>query len=282
MHLPPLAPEILFHLGSFPITNSLVNALLATLLLVALILVFRRHALSDVPRGLQNVLESIIETFLSGMDQVTNDRKKSELFFPIVGTLFFFILVSNWLGIFPGIGSITRTVEEHGEIIAAPLLRPANTDLNLTLGMAMLSVIASHILGAIIVGGWAYADRFIRLGTIWKSFRKGPMAVLVAIIEFFVGLIEIIAEFAKMLSLSLRLFGNIFAGEVLLTVMAALIPFVVPLPFMLMEILVGAIQATVFAMLTLVYLTIATTPTHEEGHDDERSTHSVTEAHPTT
>lgn len=267
MHLPPLAAEVVFQIGSFPVTNSLINAVLVSVLLVLLALTLRRR-LTPVPTGLQNVAEAIVETLFQYFDQVTGDRRKSVRFFPIVATLFLFIALSNWLGVFPGIGSIGRTIVEHGESEFVPLFRPANTDFNLTLAMAVLAVIGSHVLGIAAIGFWKYSDKFIKLATIWRSFRHGGVSIMVAVIEFFVGLIEVVSEIAKMISLSLRLFGNIFAGEVLLTVMAGLVAWFVPLPFLLLELLVGIIQATVFAMLTLVYLTMATTE-HEEhaaGH----------------
>jgi F-type H+-transporting ATPase subunit a len=140
-----------------------------------------------------------------------------------------------------------------------PLFRPANADLNLTVAMALVAVIGSHVLGIIAIGFWKYSNRFIKLGGLWRSLRKGGVSIMVAFIEFLVGFIEIISEVAKVVSLSLRLFGNVFAGEVLMTVIAGLVAFVVPLPFMLLEFLVGFIQAIVFSMLTLVYLTMATT-----------------------
>ena len=117
-------------------------------------------------------------------------------------------------------------------------------------------------------------NKFIKLGDIYHAIKSlNPTKILVAVIEFFVGLIEVFSEVAKMVSLSLRLFGNIFAGEVLMTVMAALIAYLVPLPFIGLEVLVGIVQATVFSMLTLVYLTIATTDVH--GHGDEQAEKQV-------
>jgi F-type H+-transporting ATPase subunit a len=179
--------------------------------------------------------------------------------------MFFFILFSNWVGLLPGTGSFG--VYHGSEFL--PILRPANTDLNLTLAMAVFAVITSHILGIFTIGFFKYANNFIKLGDIWHAVKSGsPMKILVAVIEFFVGLIEVFSEVAKMVSLSLRLFGNIFAGEVLLTVLASLIAgygaFLIPIPFMLLELIVGIVQATVFSMLTLVYLSIATSEIH--GH----------------
>jgi F-type H+-transporting ATPase subunit a len=203
---------------------------------------------------------------LSYIDQVTHNRKKSLQFLPIVGGIFLFILFSNWLGLLPGTGSVGRYLAVHGEKELVPLLRSANSDLNLTLAMAVFAVIGSHIIGVMTIGFFRYANKFIKLGDIVKSFSKGSISIMVALIEFGVGLIEIISEVAKIISLSLRLFGNIFAGEVLLTVLAGLIAYFVPLPFMLLELIVGLIQALVFSMLTLVYLTMATAELPQEAH----------------
>ena len=109
-------------------------------------------------------------------------------------------------------------------------------------------------------------NKFVQIGTFIKSLNKGPIAIITAVVEFVVGIIEIISEFAKVLSLSFRLFGNVFAGEVLLTVMSSLVAFLLPAPFMLLELLVGLIQAGVFSMLTLVYLTVMSAAPRAEEH----------------
>jgi len=270
--LPPLAAEPILHISSFPITNSYVNSTLALLGFVIFAILLQRgikryYSSDKAPKGLLNFFESILDFMLGYIDQVTKDRKKSIKFLPIVGTLFLFILVSNWMGLMPGVGSIGVYEFVHGELELVPLLRPANTDLNMTLAMAAFAVIVSHFLGIITIGFFKYANRFIKFGDLYHAFRSfKPINILTAIVEFFVGIIEIFSEVAKMVSLSLRLFGNIFAGEVLMTVLAGLIAYVVPLPFMALELLVGFIQAVVFSMLTLVYLSMATTDTH--GHAD--------------
>lgn len=260
--LPPLAAETIFSIGSFPVTNTVINSFGAVILFLILGFVLRK-ASAEIPGKAQNFAESILEVILSYMDQVTHDRKKSMKFLPLVGTLFLFILISNWIGVFPGIGSIGRWLVHEGHVELIPIFRPANTDLNMTLAMALLGVTMTHVFGIMAIGFWKYANKFVKLGDIWRSFRKGGMSIMVAFIEFFVGLIEIFSEVAKVVSLSLRLFGNVFAGEVLLTVMASLLAFVVPLPFIGLEILVGMIQAVVFSMLILVFASMATTEVHE-------------------
>lgn len=267
--LPPLVAEPIFHIGTFPVTNTYINSWIAVVFFVVIGYVLRNRV-AMIPTGIQNVAEGILEFLLGYIDNVTHDRKKSLRFLPIVGGLFLFILFSNWIGLFPGMGSIGRNLLVEGRAELVPIFRPANTDLNMTLAMAILAVVGSHILGIVAIGFWKYANKFIKLGDLVGSLRKGGVSIMVACIEFGVGLIEIFSEVAKMVSLSLRLFGNVFAGEILLTVLASLVAYLVPLPFMFLELLVGLIQATVFAMLTLVYLTMATAEIHEHiegGHE---------------
>lgn len=277
MTIPPIAAEPIFHLGSFPITNSLINAWIAVGLFVLFAAFVRAKLTSGTPNRFQSAVEGLLEFLLGYVDGVTGDRAKSKKFLPLVGSLFLFILVSNWMGLIPGVGSVTRTIELHGQVENAPIFRPANADLNLTLAMALLTVIVSHFVGMITVGFFAHWNKFIALGTIVKGFKKGGINILVGIVEAAVGAIELVSEVAKVVSLSLRLFGNIFAGEVLITVMYSLVSYVVPLPFMFLELIVGAVQATVFSMLTLVYLTILSEKPH--GHEEEHREDELGEAH---
>ena len=270
--LPPLVAEPIFHIKTFPVTNAYINSSLAVVFFIVAGFILRNKT-ALIPKGFQNFGEGVLEFILGYMDQVTHDRKKSLRFLPIVGGLFLFILVSNWMGLIPGTGSIGRWLLVHGEAELVPLFRPANADLNMTLAMAVFAVAASHILGIAAIGFFKNANKFIKIGDLIHGVRQGGMSIFVALIEFVIGLIEITSEVAKMVSLSLRLFGNIFAGEVLLTVLAGLIAYFLPLPFILLEILVGLIQAVVFSMLTLVYLTIAITPIHSyEEHQKVQAT----------
>ncbi len=259
--LPPLAAETIAHIGSFPITNSIVNTGVASVLLVGGAL-FARRGMRDVPRGFQNIAEAIVEFLLRAAESVTGDAARARRFLPLVGTLFLFILLSNWMGILPGVGTIGIWEELHGKIELVPIFRPAMSDVNTTLALAVFSILATHIFGIIAVGAWKHANRFIQIQPVIDGFRKGGIEIAVGFINFGVGIIEAIGEVAKVVSLSLRLFGNIFAGEVLLTVMASLLAFFLPLPFLGLELIVGIIQATVFSMLTLVFLTVMTEQPH--------------------
>jgi F-type H+-transporting ATPase subunit a len=282
--IPPLAAEPIFQIGHLPVTNSYINSSI-TVLLFAILAIFvyfgmkKYYSKNIAPKGLLNFIEMLFETMYGYFDQVTGDRKKTIKFLPIVGSFFFFILLSNWMGLLPGINSIYRVGYLHGELERLPIFRPANTDLNMTVAMALVAVMASHILGVATIGFWKYFNKFIKVQDLWNAIASfNPVKLLVAFIEFFVGLIEIFSEVAKMVSLSLRLYGNIFAGEVLLTVIASLIQgygaYGIPLPFMALELIVGLIQAVVFSMLTLVYLNMATTDVH--GHGEEE--HEVKES----
>ncbi len=253
IHIPSLAPEVVAYIQGWPITNTMVNAWLAIIIFLVVGLAIR-WSVKLRPNKLQNFFEHILDLVMGYFDQVTGTRAKTVRAMPIVGAVFFFILLSNWLGLLPGTGSIMVGQEF--------LLRPANTDLNLTLAMAITAVVASHIFGFFAVGVAAHLGKFIQIKNFFKSFKHGPIGVFQAIVEGAVGLIEIVSEAAKVVSLSLRLFGNIFAGEVLISVISALVGLLVPTPFMLLELLVGLIQAAVFAMLTLVYVTVASLEPH--------------------
>ncbi|KKU13641.1 MAG: ATP synthase subunit a [Parcubacteria group bacterium GW2011_GWC2_45_7] len=249
-----LAPEPLFHIGTFAVTNTLIVAwvVIAVLLIAAYGV---RKKLAVIPRGLQNLLESVFEAALNLMDSVTGSRALSYKFFPVVITIFLFVLLSNLIEIVPGLGTIgIREVHEGREIII-PFIRSSSADLNVTLAIAIVSVLATQIMGIAALGFFKYAGKFIIAP--WRS----PY-----IVGTFVGALELVAEVAKIISFSFRLFGNIFAGEVLLTVALFLVPYVVPLPFLMLEIFVGLVQAVVFSMLTLVFMKMATTG--HEGHEE--------------
>lgn len=243
-----LAAEPVAHLGSFPITNSMLGSLLAagTLVLFAQAL---KKRMAMVPGKLQNIAEVAIEFLLNLMDGVTGSRDKTKRFFPIVATIFFFILTMNWLGLLPFFGSIGLAEVHEGHKVLVPFFRGGSADLNMTMAIAMISVITAQVLGLSYIG----FKKHLR-----KYFNPNPVMA-------FPGIIEFIGEFTKIISFSFRLFGNIFAGEVLLLVISNLVPLIAPLPFYFLELFVGFIQAFVFALLTLVFFTIATSD-HEEAH----------------
>ncbi|MBU1131332.1 F0F1 ATP synthase subunit A [Patescibacteria group bacterium] len=264
-HEPTLYAEPVFNLGNFTVTNSLLNSWITVIIIVLLAVIIGKK-IQRIPKGLQNYAEEILEGAMKMADSVTGSRAKTKKIFPIVFAIFMFILINNWLGLIPGIGSIGFIETHAGHSAFVPFFRGGTADLNTTLALALFAVIGSNLFGFITVGIWKYFNKFINLkafAEIPKKFKKEPTIIFVNPIKAFVGVIEIIGEIAKVASLSFRLFGNIFAGEVLLAAMAVIFAFVLPIPFMFLEVIVGMIQALIFAMLTLVYFSIAST---EEEH----------------
>lgn len=264
VHEHNLYPEPIAEVGGFQITNSLLNSWLVVLIIIVVSVLISRNV-KKVPGKLQNGMEMIIEKFLELFDSLTGSREQSMKFFPLVFAFFIFILLNNWMGLLPVVGSVGQVVMEHGQKVFVPYFRGATADLNTTLALSIIGVAVSHVVGIVAIGFWRYFNKFINIEAlieIPKKIRKEPSVLLVNPIKVFNGLIEIISEIAKVASLSFRLFGNIFAGEVLLAFMAGILAWGLPLPFMFLEVLVGLIQALIFAMLVLSYLVIMTSEDH--------------------
>jgi F-type H+-transporting ATPase subunit a len=262
-----LFAEPIYHIGGFTITNSLLVSWMAVIILVILFITVGKK-IKRIPKGLQNIFEIILEQALELADSITGSRKISEKFLPISLALFLFILVNNWLGLLPGMGTIGFVEQEGAHRVFIPFFRGGTADINTTLALALFSVVASHVMGVLTIGIWKHFNKFVNLKVLAEipgKIRKDATVVLVNPIQAFVGIVEFIGEIAKIASLSFRLFGNIFAGEVLLASMMALFAYFLPLPFIFLEIIVGLIQALIFAMLTLVFMTIATQD-HAEEH----------------
>ena len=296
--------EHVFDLFGIPITNTLLASWLTMLLLILGTWLITRK-MKEVPGRWQSFLEMVIEG-MYGLVEGAAGAKWARQFFPIVMTIFLFVVVSNWLGLTPLFGSwgslhhadhgnpvqwvgdshtlgLWKAPEagaeaahgEHGgqELYAlAPMFRAATTDMNVTLALAIVSVVLSQYFGVKALGP-GYFGKFIAIPSLVKAFTKkgagcvGRVGGLgMAGIDIFVGIVESISEIGKVISFSFRLFGNIFAGEVLLGVMGFLIPYIVSLPFFGLEIFVGLVQALVFMMLTVAFFVVATTTHGEEGH----------------
>ncbi len=232
-----LAPEIIGHIGFLPVTNTMLVTWVAMLFLVitSIIATWRVKA---IPSGLQNFFELVIEAGYQTVEDLAHDKTK--LFFPIVMTFFLFIITANWMGLLPGFATIGLNEIHEGKKQFIPLLRSINSDLNTTLALALISAITTHIFAIKFLGIKNYLLRWVSLNPIF----------------LFVGILEIISEFTKIVSLSFRLFGNIFAGEVVLATVSNIFAFVIPLPFYFLEIIVGFVQAAVFMMLTLVFMVL--------------------------
>jgi len=262
-----LAAEQVFEIAGVPISNAMVASWLTTLVLVAIsLLATRKMKLAPEGRSLQNAVEAIIEALYRYMERMAGNHAR--VFFPLAATLFLFIITSNWMGLLPGYGSFGLVRGDEGYRTIVPLLRSANTDLNTTLALAICSVLGTQLYGIRVLGLSAYLSRFVNITRFTQFFagliRGGPRKpigyLLRGGLDLFIGLLEIFEELTKILSFSFRLFGNIFAGEVLLVVVAFLVPYAASLPFMGLELFIGFIQALIFMVLTVAFTMRAITP----------------------
>lgn len=299
-----LQAEVVGTVVGFPVSN----ALLATWITMAVLIIIGwrvSRRLQDVPAGIQNLVELALEMILNLCQNVAG--KNARRFFPLVATIFLFVILNNWMGLLPGFGTIglvkepghghtyvfneyqmgplklglmlpgsqaeAKAVEGEGaqgngeqatpagQMSGAfiPILRGASTTLTTTIALALVAVAMIEYFGISSLGFFHYMGRFINV----RRLRKGDF---MGVIDLFVGFLEAMSEGARIISFGFRLFGNMFAGEVLLLVIPFLVAWVVPILFYGLELFVGAIQALVFALLTLVFATMAAT-SHTDGHE---------------
>ncbi|MFC1995879.1 F0F1 ATP synthase subunit A [Chloroflexota bacterium] len=256
---PELPVEEVFHLFGFPISNTIIAAWLTIVVLVGFSYAATRR-LRIIPARLQNMLEFALEALLKFCQSVAGE-KNGRRFFPIVTTIFLFVAFNAWLSLIPGFGSI-EIINTEGEYVH--LLRGANTDINMPLAIALMSFVFVEYFGLRSLG-MRYIRKFINVGQFFRSigmiFKGKPQAafggLITGIIDIFVGFLEALSEIVRIVSFTFRLFGNMTAGEILLLIAAFLIPWVFALPFYGLELLVGFVQALIFAGLTLVFLTLA-------------------------
>jgi F-type H+-transporting ATPase subunit a len=243
--------EELFRIGPLSVTNSMIGALLASaLLLLAAWYITRRS--STIPGRLQSALELPIE-LLSGIIAGSSSRWRG--YAALVLGFFLMILVANWIGLLPGVGTIGIThVDEAGHEAVVPLVRPASADLNFTLGLAIVAFVMFVYWGIKANGAGGYLKELLG-----EPLYMSPLMFP----------INLISEFSRLISLSMRLFGNVFAGEVLLATMIALAPILIPAVFLGLEILFGFVQALVFALLAMTYIATAIAEHHSAGHGED-------------
>ncbi|HYE33795.1 MAG TPA: F0F1 ATP synthase subunit A [Methylomirabilota bacterium] len=261
--LPAYAP-VVFQIGKFAITNSMI----ATWVAAAILIIFAQLAtrnIKAVPTGLQNFWEMMVEGLYGLLEELLGSKLVRSAFW-FFATCFIFITFANWMGLFPGVGTIGWNVTENGVTEFRPFLRGANADLNMTSAMALVFFFMWFVwsLKAIGVGGMA---KHIFGG---GGDEKGFMKLFLMAIFMAVGVIEVVSILFRPVSLSFRLFGNVFAGENILESMTGLIPWVgslLAIPFYFLELLVGVVQAFVFTLLTAVFTSLMAT--HDEHHGEE-------------
>lgn len=232
-----IAPDVLFYIGSLPMTNSLLWSLFISAFLIGMAFLVR-FSLKTIPGTLQNCAEILLEEGFSFVRSVIGSEEKAKRVFPLFATMFLFILAANAFTYIPGQSAVTLYKEGAG----VPIFRAAMADYGMVLVLTMISVLTVQIVAIMTHGPFGYLGKFLNF--------QSPL-------KFFLGLMDIVGELAKVLSLSFRLFGNIFAGEVLGAVILFLVPFIAPLPFMFLGVMTAIVQAFVFSTLTLVFITLA-------------------------
>jgi F-type H+-transporting ATPase subunit a len=261
---PELPAETVFHLFGFPIANSVIAAWITIIFLVGFSYVVTRR-IRLIPRRWQALLEFALGALYDFCKRVAGEEN-GRRFFPAVATIFLFVIFNAWLGLVPGFGSITI---HHG---AGHLLRPANTDINMPMALAVMSFCIVNYFGIRSLGT-GYLAKFVNVGQFLGGLRQlfrgklmaGLNGMFTGVIHIFIGFIEALSNFVRIVSFTLRLFGNMTAGEILLLIATFLIPFLFALPFYGIELLVGFVQALIFGGLTLIFLTVAVASHAEEA-----------------
>lgn len=232
--------EHIFDIFGYHVTNSVFLSLVVFAFLLIIALAYKRETTLPNKSKFFYLMQLILRNLYNLFESTVKD--KVTFFFPFLAALFLWIVFQNWFGLLPGVGSITISIIEGEHLLRVPLFRGNNSDLNGALALAIWAIIFIQFAGIKFLGFKTYIQKFINI--------SNP-------INFFLGFLEIISEFSKIMSFSFRLFGNIFAGEVLLTIVAFLVPVFASFPFLMLEIFVGFIQALVFSLLTSVFISVS-------------------------
>jgi F-type H+-transporting ATPase subunit a len=263
-----LPSEGIFRVSAFTITNTLIASWLTIIVLGGLFYA-ATHKMKLIPGKLQSLAELIIEMLLNFVKSVAGE-KNSRTIFPVVATIFLYVMTNAFLALLPFFGTIGIT-EHNGTFV--PLLRAANTDINLPLSIAIISFVCIEFWGLRSLGFSHYLKSFFNFSQLRDGFislfkgkiRSAISGIMFGFINIFVGAIEVLSHLIRIVSFTFRLFGNMTAGEILILVVTFLVPFVVSIIFYGLELLVGVVQALIFTGLTLVFGVIAMAPHEEES-----------------
>jgi F-type H+-transporting ATPase subunit a len=258
--VPTIASPVLGDVGPFSVATSSMAVLLITILVAILCVFVSRSKL--IPNRFQHLMEMLYEQIANFIAPIVGNKAKAEAIIPYAGSLMLYLIIANLLPMMPGVSGFSVTV--NGEHV--PLFRGATTDFSTTFGLALAVIVTMQVVGMKEQGVLGYLSHFIQIKQVIKGFRKGFGEGMVAVIGFLVGLIEIISELAKMLSLSLRLFGNLFAHEVLTVILLGAFAFGVPAIWMGMGFLVGVVQSVVFVALVTVYYSLVLKKEGKDSH----------------
>ncbi len=247
-----LSPYVVGEVFGVPITATLLTTWLAMAILVTLAIVVSRN-LQVIPGKLQNSFELIVGGTYEYVAETLESRTLATKYFPVLMTIFLFLLAMNLTGLLPGVTSIGMYETHEGTTHLIPFFYPPATDLNMAIAFAFIAMFVIEMAGIMALGFWKYGSKFF-------TFRGHTIGE--RCINFIVGIIELISELGRLISFSFRLFGNIFAGKTLLTVALFFVPLFLPIPILAYEVFVGFIQAGVFAFLTLIFIKLAVAEPH--------------------
>jgi F-type H+-transporting ATPase subunit a len=263
---PSLPAETIFHILGFPVTNTIIATWLTMLVLVIMAVAVSRRV-KIIPGRLQSIFEGVLGWVFDLCASIAGE-KDGRKFFPLVATIFLFVIVNALLALLPGFNSL---IVHEGDA-AIPVLRGANTDINTTFGLAIVAFLVFEYFGWRRLG-LHYAKKFIVLGDVGHGFKQifkgnmqGGMTIFSGAMVAIAGLLEGLSDFIRIISLTFRLLGNMIAGEIVILSFYFLAPFFVPNIMYIFELLFGFIQALVFASLTMVYITLAVAPHEEADH----------------
>lgn len=238
-------PEVIFEIAGYPVTDSMITGFLSTIVLIIFVLWLHGRLRKDNPGRTQLAVELVFEYIVDLVTQIVGDRKLALKIIPWVGAVVIFIVMENFFTLIPGLAA----VEYDGQSV----FRTPTSDFNTTFAIAIVTLLTIHIYGIQKYNLFGYIGKYIRIGQVVKGFRKGLGAGLMSLIDLFLGLLDIVSEIARAISLSLRLFGNIFAGEVLLIVLSGILAVALPVPIIMLSLLFGILQAIVFGSLISSY-----------------------------
>lgn len=244
-------PDIVFSIGNFHIANTTLYLYFIALILLIVCLATRQY-LKLRPSKTQSVFEIMYEGLVGLIQQITGNRYHARRVFSIIAALFVFIGIANFSGLIPGLTSITYN--------GVSIFRTPTADFNTTFALAFGSVIVLHGVSLREWGFFGHIGKFFKFKEVYQGFRKGISAGFMSLIDFFLGLLDIVGEFAKIVSLSLRLFGNMYAGEVLMIILIGSFAYVIPSLWFAMSILSALVQAVVFGSLVAVFYMLAINP----------------------
>jgi F-type H+-transporting ATPase subunit a len=246
--LTPIQPEIVFEVFGFGIANSTLMIIFIALLFLA-IGIFAVSKFKLIPGTFQSILEMVYESILGLVEQITGNREHAEKIFPIIATILVYFAVANVIAILPGLTDVTYK--------GIAIFRTPTSDFNTALGVSLASVITLNYVSFKEYGFLGYLNKFFNFKAIIMGFKKSIMDGFVGLVEFFVGILDIIGEIAKVISLSFRLFGNVYAGQVLAIIIMGALAYAVPVLWTFMSLFTGLLQGIVFASLVAVYYTLS-------------------------